>query len=133
MNTKYFAVATLSLSLALPLGLSTQKAHAAQPAGVGQYQDRQDRNDRMDRQDRQWDQAPNEYREAQRMGFQDGIEAARHDYQGRRHKDADDHDRFKHPPVEREMRNEYRDGFKHGYSEAMHHMKDMRDEYRHDR
>jgi hypothetical protein len=75
-------------------------------------------------QDRPWDQPPDEYRDVQREGFRDGIEAARRDWERHSHKDADDHERFRHPPVDRQFAHDYRDAFKRGYSEAMHHMHD---------
>lgn len=118
MRMRSITTAALGIALAVPAGMMCTTRLAAQPAQA--YQERP------------WDQAPDDYRDAQRQGFRDGIEAARHDWEGRHHRDADDHDRYKHPPVPREFRNDYRDGFKHGYSEATHHMKDMRDEDRHD-
>ena len=113
MKMKWFSVAALTISLAAPAGLMTAKTHAAAlPAAAGFYQDRQ------------WDSPPDEYRDVQREGFRDGIEAARNDWERHSHKDADDHDRFRHPPVDRQFTHDYRDAFKRGYSEAMHHMKD---------
>jgi hypothetical protein len=111
---KWFSIAALTVSLAAPSGMITAKAHAATPLAPGFYQDRP------------WDRPPDEYRDVQRQGFHDGIEAARRDWDLHSHKDADDHDRFRHPPVEREFAHDYRDAFKHGYSEAMRHIKDER-------
>ncbi len=120
MKNKSIAIAALTAALALPAGFMTTAAYAA-PAQPAVFQERP------------WDQPPDEYRDAQRQGFHDGIEAARRDWQDHRKKDADDHERYKHPPVDRQMHDQYREGFKHGYSEAMHHMKDMRNEDHHDR
>jgi hypothetical protein len=75
-------------------------------------------------QEGRWDEPPSEYRDAQRQGFHDGVEAARHDFETRSHKDADDHDRYRHPQVEREFVDDYRHAFREGYSRAMHHMKE---------
>jgi len=69
-----------------------------------------------------WDQPPAEYRDVQRKGFHDGIEAARKDFDHHRRADADDHDDYRHPHVDSAMRDEYRDGFRHGYDIAMHHL-----------
>lgn len=112
MNTKWFSMAALTVALAAPAGMTLSAHAAALPPAGGYYQDRP------------WDQPPDEYRDVQREGFHDGIEAARRDYERRSHKDADDHERYRHPPVEREFARDYRDGFKRGYSDAMHHMND---------
>ncbi|HWG21532.1 MAG TPA: hypothetical protein VG225_13465 [Terracidiphilus sp.] len=110
---KWFAVSAVALSLGAPIGLTTAKAHAAAPpqplAGISQ--------------ERPWDQPPDEFRDVQRRGFHDGIESARRDYDHHRRKDADDHERFRHPPVDRSLRDDYRDGFRRGYETAMNHMR----------
>jgi hypothetical protein len=116
MKMRWFSIAALTVSLAASASMMTAKAHAealpaAQPA---------------DSQERPWDQPPDEYRDVQRQGFHDGVDAARKDWDLHAHKDADDHERFRHPPVDRQFDHDYRDAFKHGYSEAMHHMKDER-------
>ena len=115
MRMRSITTAALGIALAVPGGMMTATAYAAQPAQA--YF-----------QERPWDSPPDDYRDAQRQGFREGIEAARHDFESRSHKDADDHDRYKHPPVEREFRDQYREGFRHGYSEAKHHLKDMSNE-----
>ena len=118
MKMKWFSIAALTVSLAAPASMITAKAHAAAlPAGQQGYY-----------QDRPWDQPPDEYRDVQRQGFHDGIEAARRDWDRHSHKDADDHEHFRHPPVDQQFAHDYREAFKHGYSEAMHHMKDERHE-----
>jgi hypothetical protein len=124
-NIKWFSVPALALCMAAPV---TIKAAAQQqypsdpqystPQSQGQYQDR----------DRDWDRSPDNYRDAQRQGFHDGMEAARRDFADRRHADADDSRMYKHPPVQGdEARHDYREGFKEGYSRAMDHMKHDRD------
>jgi hypothetical protein len=113
MQIKWISVPALALCLA---SMGALKAHARgiQPSsGVSQYQDHPDR----------WDAAPNAYSDAQRRGFHEGMEAARRDFQERRHADADDHDIYKHPPVEESARKEFREGFREGYQRAMEHMK----------
>lgn len=113
MNRKYLWVSALAVSLGLPAGIAGISAHAATaPAASGFYQERQ------------WDQPPDEYRDVQRQGFHDGVDAARDDWSARRHKDADDHERYRHPPVDRGMRDDYREGFRRGYQVAMDHMRD---------
>ena len=119
MNHKWFAVSALTLALAGTSGGIATRAYAApaSPAPAGFQEGR-------------WDEPPSEYREAQRQGYHDGIEAARRDFEGRRHKDADDHEVYRHPPVERDLRDDYRHAFRDGYSRAMHHMKEEREEHR---
>ena len=114
MKMHWFSTAALTAALALPVGMATVAHAAPQPAAPGYYQERP------------WDQAPDDYRDAQREGFRDGIEAARNDYQNRSHRDADDHDRYRRPPVDRQFVNDYRNAFREGYSRAMHHMRDER-------
>src|SRR5438309_550466 len=106
MKSKYFAISALTIALAAPAGMMGAKAYAAQ-APAGYYQDRP------------WDQPPDDFRDAQRRGFHDGVEAARRDAESRRHRDADDHEMYKHPRVERNLRDEYREGFRRGYDNAM--------------
>lgn len=122
MKVTAIAIPALTIALAVPAGWMTAKAYAASPAQpvAGLYQDRP------------WDEPPEEFREAQKRGFHEGVEAARRDVERHNHKDADDHDAYKHPPVEREMRNEYREGFRRGYQVAMDHMKDEHRDHDHD-
>jgi hypothetical protein len=80
-------------------------------------------------QDRAWDTPPDAFRDVQRQGFHDGIEAAKHDYETHRRSDADDHDAFRHPRVPRDERDEYRDGFRIGYAHAIAHMNGVPDHY----
>ncbi len=91
MNIKWFAPSLLALCVA-STGAIKAKAYEAQPLpSAASYQDRD--------QDR-WEQPPDAYQDAQRRGFHEGIEAARHDFADHRRADADDHEVYKHPPVE---------------------------------
>ena len=119
MTKTWLTVSALAIALGATSGGVAAKAYAAAPVpSAAQYQDQG-----------RWDEPPSEYRDVQRQGFHDGIEAARHDFETRSHKDADDHERYRHPNVEREFRDDYRHAFREGYSRAMQHMK----EERHDR
>jgi len=122
MNIKLFATSLLALSLG-SAGAMKIKAQEAPPPPPppGSYAQP------TYAQDRDWDRAPDEYRDAQRRGFHEGVEAARRDYADHRHADADDHDVYKHPPVEGEARRDFREGFKEGYRRAMEHMRHDRD------
>ena len=122
MKVKAIAIPALTVALAVPVGLMTAKARAAAPPqpAAGFYQERG------------WDEPPEELREAQKRGFHEGIEAARHDFDRHSRKDADDHEAYKHPPVERELRNDFREGFRRGYSVAMDHLRDEHRDHDHD-
>jgi hypothetical protein len=69
-----------------------------------------------------WDEPPAEYRDAQTRGFHEGVEAARKDVGEHRRPDADNHEIYKHPPVEGDARKDFREGFREGYRRAMDHM-----------
>ena len=72
-------------------------------------------------QDRGWDTVPHEFREAQRRGFQDGLEGARKDQGNHRVPDPNNRDEFRHPPVPREAAEDYRTGFRRGYEVGVKH------------
>ena len=116
MKKNWFAISALVATVAVPVGMLGARAYAAPaPAAFHFYQDRA------------WDQPPDGLRDVQRQGFHDGVEAARDDFDHHHHKNADDHDRFRHPPVDRAVRDDYRDGFRKGYDVAMHHMHEDHD------
>jgi len=115
---KWIAPSLLALCVASTGAL---KAHALKPQPISNPSFTQDRD--HDR----WDEAPSDYRDAQRRGFHEGVEAARHDMSEHRHADADDHEMYKHPPVEGDARREFREGFREGYRRAMEHMAHDRD------
>lgn len=121
MKIKWLAPSLLALCVA-STGTLKAKAHEAQPLPSAAIS--QDR-------DHDWDRVPDEYRDAQRRGFHEGIEAARRDFAEHRHADADDHEVYKHPPVEEGARREFRDGFREGYHRAVEHMKHDRDDMPH--
>ena len=122
MKMKWLTTSTLGIALAVPAGFVSAHAYAAPASAAGQYG-----------QERPWDQAPDEYRDIQRQGFHEGLEAARSDWQNHSHKDMDDHRMYKHPPVDRQFVNDFRDGFKHGYEMAMRHMREAGRDRDHDR
>lgn len=81
-----------------------------------------------------WDQAPQEYRnDSQRQGFRDGIGAARSDFEQRLQPNVGNRPEYRHPPVNRRARNDYRAGFQRGYDTAIGHLRDRREERREDR
>jgi len=116
METKklnWFALSALSLSLGaaiLATGPSAHGAPLASPApGIGQEHGG-------------WDEPPQEFREAQRKGFHDGVEGARSDFDHHRRPDVERRGEFRHPKVPRDLREDYRDGFRKGYERAMSHL-----------
>lgn len=114
MKRNWFAISTLAVSLAVPGSMMlAARAHAAPaPATPGFYQDRQ------------WDQPPGEFHDAQRQGFHAGIEAAHHDIDNHRHRDAEHHEEFRHPPVDHDHVRDFRDGFRRGYDTAWRHFEE---------
>ena len=128
-NLKWFTPSLLALCVA-SAGAMKASAHESQPVAAtaisAPFAQEQDRD--RDR----WDQAPDGYRDAQQRGYHEGVEAARHDFSEHRHADADDHQMYKHPPVEGgEARRDFREGFRQGYQRAMDHM--TREGMNHDR
>ena len=69
-----------------------------------------------------WDGPPQEFNDAQRRGFHDGIEGAHKDFDNHRRPDVNNRDEFRHPSVPGPMRRDYRMGFRRGYQVAMHHL-----------
>jgi hypothetical protein len=70
-----------------------------------------------------WDAPPQAFREFQQRGYRDGVEGARKDFENRRPPNPNNRDEFRHPNfIPREMRRDYRDGFRQGYNSAVRHM-----------
>ena len=74
-----------------------------------------------------WETPPEEFREVQRQGYHDGIEGARRDYDQHRRPDVNNREEFRHPHVPASAREDYREGFRRGYENAMSHMMNDRD------
>lgn len=69
-----------------------------------------------------WDQPPPEFKEAERKGFHAGVKDAIKDYDHHRDPDYERHKEYVHPKVDRSMKNDYREGFRRGYDDAMKHL-----------
>ena len=69
-----------------------------------------------------WDQPPAEFKEMERRGFHDGVQAAINDYNHHREPDPDRRKEFRNPHVKRSFVEDYRKGFRRGYGDAMRHM-----------
>ena len=120
---KWLAPSLLALCVASTGAL---KAHSLGLQPLSNATVAQDHDQDRDR----WDEPPSEYRDAERRGFHEGVEAARHDVSEHRHADADDHQMYKHPPVDRDDRSAFREGFREGYRRAMEHMRRDHDDDR---
>lgn len=122
MKTQRWVVSALALSLGATVGLFTATAHAAPAAAYA-----------AGIQDRPWDQPPDEFRDAERRGFHDGIEGARRDFDNHRPPSPENRDEYRHPHVPRDLRHDYREGFRRGYEVGMHHIMGDRDHHDFDR
>jgi hypothetical protein len=70
-----------------------------------------------------WDQAPQEFRDAQRRGFQDGVQGARKDYENHRPPNVNNRDEYRNPKfIAPPDRHDYREGFRRGYDVAVRHI-----------
>ena len=120
MTNRHLVPPMLALSLALS---GPSIAHAAQQPGPpppGAYG-----------QQGGWDAPPPEFRDAQRQGFHDGVEGARHDFDNHRQPNPNNRDEYRHPRISRDLRRDYREGFRQGYDRAMRHLMGDRDHHDH--
>jgi hypothetical protein len=69
-----------------------------------------------------WGPPPAEFREVARMGFFDGMEGARHDYDNHRRPDVNNRWEFRHPHVPWQEQDDYRRGFERGYRVGVEHL-----------
>lgn len=69
-----------------------------------------------------WLQPPAEFKEAQREGFHAGVEAAVKDYDHHRFPDVDRRKEYRHPKIDPAFREDYRQGFRRGYDDAIKHL-----------
>ncbi len=70
-----------------------------------------------------WDQAPQEFRDAMRRGFQDGVNGARKDFDNHRPPNVNNRDEFRNPKfIAPPDRHDYREGFRRGYAVAVQHI-----------
>lgn len=69
-----------------------------------------------------WDTVPNEFNDAQRRGFHDGIIGAQRDFDNHRQPNVENRDEYRHPNMPHELREAYREGFRHGYDRGWAHL-----------
>lgn len=102
---------TIAVSaLAFVMGSGVVAAVQAQPGTGGGYGQQR------------WDAPPQEFSEAQRQGFQDGIDGAQKDFSNHRQPDVRNRWEYQHPRLPHEVWDAYRDGFQRGYDRAMSHL-----------
>ncbi|HEU5352120.1 MAG TPA: hypothetical protein VFU55_11035 [Terracidiphilus sp.] len=65
-----------------------------------------------------WD-APRGFNDIERQGFRDGVDGAQKDFGNRRQPNVNNRDEYRNPHLPREMRDDYREGFRRGYYVAM--------------
>jgi hypothetical protein len=110
MKLKLFGLALFALSLALmipskasAMGSGTPAVAPAQEHGA-------------------WDVPPEQFREAQRQGYHDGVDGARKDFDNHRHPDVENREEYRHPHVPASERNDYREGYREGYQRGVEHL-----------
>lgn len=112
-NQKLATIAALAIPLVF--GGYSRSLHAQPAAGMpAAFHDDDDRR-----------------RDAREQGRHDGMQAASDDMRDHRRADADDHNAFRHPPVDKRFRDDYRAGFRDGYNDAMRHGAEGRDHDEH--
>ena len=118
MNTFYRLAtsSTIFLLLSSPAAMHAQYAPPqGPPPGYGDHGNA-------------WNNAPSEFNDAQRRGFQDGMVGARKDYENHRTPNVNNRDEYRHPNVPKGLRHDYREGFERGYDDGVRHM--MGEQYR---
>jgi len=108
MRLKWFAFPLLAIAAGV-VSSSPSTLYAAAPQGQAYIQPG-------------WDTPPAEFRDVQRQGFHDGIEGARKDFDHHRMPDVNNREEYRHPHVDRSVREDYREGYRRGYEVAMHHL-----------
>jgi hypothetical protein len=106
MKLTRFALAALALSLAVPVFLTAQNGPPPNHDRGG------------------WDAPPQEFRDVQRQGFRDGLQAGRSDFARHKQPNAEQRKEFRRPPVPPPSRDEYREGFRRGYDSAFSHFRE---------
>jgi hypothetical protein len=66
-----------------------------------------------------WDAVQGRTSDHGRLGYQDGMDAARRDAESHRRPDPENRDEYRAPRVPPELRDDYREGFRRGYEEGV--------------
>jgi len=109
MRLSWALLPLVAISLGAP-GLASAHALGVPQPGVAGYQEGG------------WDVPPAEFREVQRKGFHDGVEGARKDFDLHRPPNVNNREEYRHPHVDPNLRDDYREGFRRGYETAVHHL-----------
>ncbi len=110
-SMRHLAVATLAVSFAISTGAAfAQYGPPPPPPGPGYGQGQP------------WEAPPQELRDVARQGFLDGLEGARKDFGNHRRPNVNNRDEYRHPNVPGNVRHDYRQGFRRGYSTEMQHI-----------
>jgi hypothetical protein len=109
---RFFTLSTVALILGAACLLTPNVTAASQEPPVAAY----------DHGAAGWDAPPGEFRDIQRQGFHMGIEGARKDFDHHKAPDVESHGEYRHPPVSRSARDDYREGYRRGYEAAMNHL-----------
>ena len=120
MKSVRLATPFLALALAALPAVSLHAQQSNPPQGDPQPQQDNQR-DQNSAQRNPWDTPPPQLHDIGRRGYQDGIEAARNDMNSHHPMDAQRSQMYRHPPVRRHERNDYRQGFTQGYQRSMQH------------
>lgn len=111
MRSARWLVPALSLVMAAGTGLASAQYYGQPgppPPGYGQGG---------------WDQAPQEFRDAMRRGFNDGVNGARKDFENHRQPNVNNRDEYRNPKfIAPPDRHDYREGFRRGYAVAVRHI-----------
>src|SRR5208337_4093273 len=118
MKHNQLALPTLALALGASALLLAQNGPRPDQPQQGYGQDHRD-HDRGG-----WDAPPQEFRDVQRQGFHDGVEAGRSDFENHHDPNVNRKRNFRRPPVPPPDRDEYREGFRRGYDMAFSHFRE---------
>jgi hypothetical protein len=83
--------------------------------------------DRRDPDRHGWEGVPGRFSEIQRRGYQDGMEGAHRDADNHRRPDPNNRDEYRDPRVPPQFVDDYREGFRRGYEEAVSQMMGLED------
>lgn len=115
MRTNRWMVAALTLGMVAGAGIASAQYYGPQgppPPGYGQGGPGGG-----------WDQAPQEFRDAMRRGYNDGVNGARKDFENHRPPNPNNRDEYRNPKfIAPPDRHDYRVGFRRGYEVAVQHI-----------
>lgn len=112
MKTRQWLIAVLSLGMMASTAAASAQYYGPQNGPPPGYGDRGG-----------WDQAPREFRDAMRRGYNDGVNGARKDFENHRRPTPNNRDEYRNPSfIAPPDRHDYRIGFRRGYQVAVQHI-----------